>query len=174
MTTIYGPLEKVNLVLEIIHHNPRHIEMTTFPDSLKVPNSIVTLDSLTLPEDEISGIDYINVLWSVDDKVFTQVFSVDLGRFPEPEGYVLLTGRINPDEIYITSTTAQQLFLQRPSIKKFSKKDNDNIEYIGNVQSVKLNFLFKRVISPIERVWEGLTTFIPAYGEYLSSLITNL
>lgn len=165
----YDILTQRDLDFEInrLDERSQHIEITSFPLELYVPPSEVIFTTLYVSK-ELPLPEFLHITWVVNDQVITQLFGTEAGCFEEKDRYIV-TCRHEPKTIHLNGLKMKDLFRHTPRVTAFQKKGKDVIA-LETPKKIKIRFHFKRVMSTLDYLWEGVTTFVPAYFGFISTL----
>lgn len=165
--SFYDPGLDRDLDFEIKHFNGYHLELTSFPQEVYIPSSDVTITTLYVSKD-LPLPEFYHVTWVINDEVITQVFGTEVGCFEEKDHYIV-TCRYKPATIHLTGIKTKDLFRHAPRVTPYHK-NGDEVIIHESPKKIKIRLHFKRIMSALDYIWEGVTTYIPAYFGLVSIL----
>lgn len=149
-----------DLDFEITRFDGQHLQITSFPLDVFVPPSEVTITTLYVSK-ELPLPEFYHVTWVVNDQVITQVFGTEAGCFDDKDKYIV-TCRFEPKTIQLPGLKMKDLFRHTPRITSY-RKNGKELMFLENPKKIKIRFHFKRIMSAFDYLWEGVTSYIPAY-----------
>lgn len=158
-----------DLDFEITRFDDKHLQITSFPQEVYVPPSEITITTLYVSKDgdEQRLPEFFHVTWVIRDQVTTQVFGTEAGCFEEKDKYII-TCRYEPKTIHLTGLKMKDLFRHTPRITAY-RKNGDELIFLENPKKVKIRFHFKRIMSTLDYLWEGVS-YIPSYLNLIGAL----
>lgn len=157
-----------DLDFEINRFGDNHFEITSFPQEVHVPASEVAITTLYVSKELPTLPEFFHITWVVNDQVITQVFGTEAGCFEEKDRFII-TCRFEPKTLQLPGLKMKDLFRHTPRITPYRRSGKD-VVILETPKKVKIRFHFKRIMSTLDYLWEGMTTYFPAYLGLISAL----